>query len=265
MSKTVRNILIFVAIVIVGCCFLGLIGALVGKNTPDTNTEVSQQQATQVQPDAQEQDAPSTAVPEPATFTPQPPPPTPEPSTATPTPLPQPIHLSGSNDSIVDIDKWVGPAIIHIVANSESRHFAIMPHDENGMLDVLVNTTDPYDGIRPLDFDENEHTTRFEINATGNWDIEIKPLVTAPHFSIPGLYQDSGDKVIILDGGTPDVARINGNAGGRHFAVLAYGARYGDVLVNTTDPYDGDVIVDVEMLILEIVATGPWSIDMSTR
>ncbi len=76
--------------------------------------------------------------------------------------------------------------------------------------------------------------------------------------------EGKGDQVIVLSGGKPDTAKIRGNAGKRFFAVKSYGD-ISDLLVNTVDPYDGEVLVDAGTLVLEVQAEGPWSIEVMGR
>lgn len=217
---------------------------------------------------------PSTDAPEPTelpepTRTPQPtktkiPTLTPRP-TPVPTELPDPVIVSGSGDSIVDAENPYGAAIVHITGNAGSHHFAVMNYDTNGnQIDLLVNTTDPYEGVRPLDFRADEHTTRFEVKATGEWQIEILPIKFANSLSVPGTYEGSGDDVLLLLGGTPDLAKVKGNAGAHHFAILSYG-KYSDLLVNTTDVYEGTVLLSSDVVALEIDAEGSWSIQVTSK
>ena len=192
-----------------------------------------------------------TLTPKPTrTFTPKP----------TATPLPEPILLTGSGDDIVDFENPFEFAIVKITGNASSRHFAIINYGSDGTkYDLLVNTTDSYEGIRPLDFYQDQHTTRFEVTATGEWSIEILPIIEARDLTVPGTVDGSGDDVIRLSGKDPDIANITGNAGSRHFAVIGY-ANFRDLLVNTTDPYDGRIVIDSDTFILEIIASGEWSI-----
>jgi len=174
--------------------------------------------------------------------------------------------LSGSGDTILDVERGNEPSLIHITGNAGSRHFAIVSYNSSGeRIDLLVNTTDPYDGVRPLDFLDSEHATRFEISATGSWTIEIVPVQQIERLDIPGEFTGTGDYVFAFAGGTPDTAKITGNASSRHFAVIGWGGNGRDLLVNTTDPYNGTVIVDRETFILEVKATGDWSINIATR
>lgn len=182
-----------------------------------------------------------------------------------PTTTPEPIIFTGTGDSIVDFVNPFQLAIVHITGNGQSHHFAVKNYNSNGeTIDLLVNTTDPYDGIRPLDFRNDEHTARFEVNATGEWKIEVLPISSARVMAVPGIIEGQGDEVILLKGAKPDLAKIKGNSESRHFAVHAYG-NFSDLLVNTTDPYDGTVIVNEDVVVLEITATGIWSIELTAR
>ncbi|MDQ3549035.1 MAG: hypothetical protein M3439_09470 [Chloroflexota bacterium] len=109
-----------------------------------------------------------------------------------------------------------------------------------------------------MDFRSGEQTTRLQITASGEWYVEIRPLSTARLITAPGTIEGTGDDVFIVNG-EPDTALITGNADARHFAVIAYGER-SNLLVNTTDPYDGRVIVANDTVVVEVTAEGPWTI-----
>lgn len=199
----------------------------------------------------------STATPVLPTPTPEPPTPTPVPPT--PTTPPEPIVLEGQGDSIVDVNKWEGPALVRVEGNAESRHFAVLTHGGD-YPDAIVNTTDVYRGVRLIDF-EDSLTSRFEVNAEGGWRIEVLPLSEARVLVVPGMISGEGDEVLILDG-VADLATIRGNEAERHFAVMTHGDRFPDAIVNTTDPYEGTVIVGSETTVLEVLAVGGWTIEV---
>ncbi|HUG14685.1 MAG TPA: hypothetical protein VMM78_06660 [Thermomicrobiales bacterium] len=203
-----------------------------------------------------------TSTPEP-TATPQPTAtPTPVPPTPTATPAPQPIAYSGSGDDVISIEKPGGPdsvAIAYIRGNAAGNHFAVTSYGDGGeYVDLLVNTTDPYEGIVLLDIRQGERTTLLEITATGEWHVEVRPLAAARRVSIPGAVEGMGDDVLIVDG-TPSTAHITGNAGASHFAVIAYGDR-SHLLVNTTDPYEGRVIIASDVVLVQVDAEGGWQV-----
>lgn len=182
-----------------------------------------------------------------------------------PTPTPEPIVLTGTGDSVVDFENPFTVGIIHIIGNSSGRYFGVKSYSSNGeSLELLVNTTDPYDGILPMDFRDGEHTTRFEVTAKGQWTIEILPLLSARSISVPGTITGKGDEVILLSGSKPDLAKIKGNSSGRYFGVTGYG-NYSDLLINTTDPYEGTVILASDTIVLEIKASGEWSIEITNK
>jgi hypothetical protein len=276
--KSRKSIIIIAIIGIVFlCCIVTLIIGLIRSSTPEgkaTSTARAEiQQATQTEKAQPTNTQLSTNLPAPTnttipTNTPAPtyttkPSNTPAP-TNTPTMTLTPIVLTGSGDSIVDVETS-GPALVHIVGNDSSRFFAVINYDANNrQIDLLVNTTDPYDGVRPLDFLDSDHTARFEVQATGSWTIEVLPLSTIHKLDIPGEISGKGDYVFAITGGTPDTAIVTGNADSRFFAVLGWGNTR-DLLVNTTDPYSGTVLLNSDTIIIEVQAEGEWTMSFTIR
>lgn len=193
---------------------------------------------------------------------------TPEP-TATPSPptaTPEPISLVGTGDSVVNVDLDGGPRLVHITGNASARYFSVVSLDENNQeIDLLANETSAYDGIKPLDWFESEHTHRFEVKASGDWTITIYPLSEAKTLAVPGQLSGHGDDVIMLTGAPRDIAVINGNGDARYFSVTSWGPNGIDLLVNTTDAYQGQVVLDREALYLEVAASGPWTIQVDSQ
>ena len=68
-----------------------------------------------------------------------------------------------------------------------------------------------------------------------------------------------------MDGDTPDIATISGNQDSHYFGVAGYGSGFPDMLVNTTDPYQGQTVVESGVVVLEIEAVGNWSIELSGK
>jgi hypothetical protein len=294
--KSNRNkIIIAIAGIVVLCCCGALAYGAYLNSTPEgqatATVRAQEQEATRAEQtsiaaieateDARPTDTPlPTDTPEPTntpaptdtptqTNTPEPtntPKPTNTPApTETPTVTPTPIVLTGTGDAIVDIDKGAEAALVHITGNSASRFFAVVNYDNAGeQIDLLVNTTEPYDGVRPLDFRDDEHTARFEVQADGAWTIEILPLSAIEKVEVPGEISGVGDYVFALVAGTPDTATITGNASSRFFAVMGYGNGI-DLLVNTTDPYEGIVLLDPETLVIDVQAVGEWTIEIEAR
>jgi hypothetical protein len=206
---------------------------------------------------------PPTATPEPPTNTPPPPTETPIPPTSTP--APDPIVITGSSDSIEDFENPFGAGLYFIEGNQCGRYFGVVSYDAMGnQVELLVNSTDPYKGVRPLDF-EKKQSTRLEIKSQCAWSITIAPLTAIRVLDVPGQIEGTGDDVILLRGGTPDLAEITGNASGRYFGVYSYGMGSYDVMVNTTEPYTGKVQVNADSLIFEIKSVDDWNIAVTAR
>ncbi len=189
---------------------------------------------------------------------------TPEP-TLPPTEIPAPLVYTGTGDSIVDVEKSYDAAIVHITGNDASNYFGVTSYDANNeVLDLLVNTTDPYDGVRPMDFMANQVTARFEVQASGPWTIEVSPFASVEKLIIPGEISGKGDYVFAIAGGTPDTAVITGNADSYYFGVTGY-STWPDMLVNTTDPYDGTVLLDSDTFVIVVQAVGDWTVKINTK
>lgn len=173
---------------------------------------------------------------------------------------------SGTGDDVVKISKPDQdlPALLVISGNRDSRHFAIIAIDDSGnRVGALVNTTEPYAGIVPVDLPPRTNTALLEIKASGSWRIQLYSIGAAQRLKVPGTFEGEGDNVLWIEG-KPNLAKIHGNFASRHFAVIAYdggGNRLG-AKVNTTDPYSGKVIIPSRTLLLKITAVGGWGVDL---
>lgn len=190
----------------------------------------------------------------------------------TATPLPEPVVYEGTGDSIVDIKNPFGLAIIHIVGNSGSQYFGVKTYDaSNNELDLLVNTGDPYDGVRPLDWEDGKKAARLEIKSGGKWHVDISPLASLEKNQPPTTVTGKGDNVVLFCcDAKVDTLKIKGNANKGYFGVVAWGTDT-ELLVNTGDPYDGTVLLPGDLAVgsgiftLVIRAEGDWSVEATVR
>jgi hypothetical protein len=181
--------------------------------------------------------------------------------------LEAPGIIEGKGDEVIKVSNSI-LGLIKVKGNASSLYFSVKNYGEDTQLiDLLVNTTDPYEGIRPLDFREGENTTWLEIKSEDEWTIEIMPISYARVLNVPGKIDGKGDDVIVLSGSVPDLAKIVGNAESLYFSVKNYSSDgyILDLLVNTTDPYEGMVILSKDTAFLEIVSEGDWSIEITTK
>jgi hypothetical protein len=192
------------------------------------------------------------------------------PPTTTSTPEPTPLNFSGTGDSSMDVSSWPHqPGVISYSGQSGKGFFAIVPYDEKGspMSSICtVNTFDPYKGSCLFNAD-GQYATRLETKTTGNWVIKINPLSQARTLLVPGSIEGNGNEVIVLSGGIPVQAAITGNKEKQLFSLIPYTADGKRMisLVNTTDSYQDTVSIHGNTAILEVLATGSWSIAITSK
>lgn len=184
--------------------------------------------------------------------------PTPRPTN---TPIPGLIYeLVGYGDSVEEIPTIDGIAVAVIAGNDESRYFGVTSYDKDGnRINMLVNATNPYVGSHPIGL-FSEPVAFLEIKATGAWRIYILKGATmrallGGHGSISG----KGDDVFVLPSPHGKIAEIDGNYESRYFGVTMYTESQRKLLVNTTDPYQGTVLVGGESAIIVVTAEGEWT------
>lgn len=186
-----------------------------------------------------------------------------DPSQAAPSPepvpaSPEPVTYTGSGDDVIDIEPPTDQFVLQITGNGSARHFAVQGYDSQGEpTELFVNTTDPY--TEGITIDPTFTTTTLEISATGAWSISLTPLQSLEQITAGTTLEGTGDQVLLVSG-NPTRASITGNAGAHHFAVTVYGPSGSDLLVNTTDPYEGNVMVTGDPVVLEVDSEDAWSI-----
>ena len=155
--------------------------------------------------------------------------------------------------------------VIHVTGNAAGEEFWVKNYDKDGeLIGLLVNTNETYDGIRPLDFLNTENTGEIEINAIGEWEVEITDIFEAPFLAMPGGFTQSGDYVVVLGGGLPYSAYIKKDEAKGSFRILGYGNSI-EVLFDTTEPVEGIIPIGADIVALEIQAQGGGTIDENPR
>lgn len=167
---------------------------------------------------------------------------------------------TGNGDDVIEIELLPEISVFQITGNADDMHFAVKGYDTDGnSTGLFVNTTDVYSGTV---IDPTQETTLLEISATGDWKVEVSSIYSQQMISIGDTISGSGDEILLIKN-YGKTASIVGNASEYHFAVKTYGAKGNDLLVNTTDPYDGKVMLNDEPVIMEITAVGEWSVTLN--
>ena len=176
---------------------------------------------------------------------------------------PAPIIYTGSGDNVIFLDpeelSVFGVWVLYVKGNSTDNYFAVKGWDANDNgTELFVNTTSPYEGIT---VDLTQTTTQLEITASGEWTVEIRSVFSCDSIDSTAPYTGSGDSFLLIVG-EPKTAHIQGNNGKNFFAVKTYGLTDNELLVNTTDAYDGTVKCKGEPLMMEITAENSWCIEL---
>lgn len=171
-----------------------------------------------------------------------------------------PIEYTGTGDSVIFLDDIPSGWVLYADGNAEDRYFCIQGYDDNDQFtEFFVNTTEPYSGTT---IDVNFATTQLEITATGEWSIEIRPLIGCDTITVGEPYKSTGDSVLIVSGDAK-TADIYGNARAAYFGVHAIGAGSADLLVNTTEEYSGTVKCKNNPQFIVVIASDEWGIRMN--
>lgn len=171
-----------------------------------------------------------------------------------------PIEYTGTGDSVIFLDEIPAGWVLYAEGNADGRYFCIKGYDDNDKSTKLfVSTTEPYSGTT---IDGNFATTQLEITATGDWRVEIRPLIGCDTVIVGEPYKSSGDAVLIVSGDAK-TADIYGNAREAYFGVHTIGAGSADLLVSTTEAYSGTVKCKNNPHFIVVIASDEWGIRLN--
>lgn len=172
----------------------------------------------------------------------------------------EPLVFTGTGNSVVEVDTDIDEYVFHITGNEAEGSFTVKAYSADGKYKQLVNATGSYDGVT---IDPDFITEKLEIEATGDWNVEILPLSSCPVIGVGGTLNMGSDAVILVEG-DPSSAEIKGNNAKRYFSVKAYDMN-GDskLLVSETDNYDGTVKISTTPRYLVVTAVGKWRIKLN--
>ena len=182
--------------------------------------------------------------------------------------IPESVIYTGNGDDVIDIERPGGQEnfLIYIEGNQSKGHFAVKGLDSFGnTTDLYANTTKYYKGLNLSKTDYYTlPTEKLEITASTDdkWLIEIRPIEKVETISPQGTYSNEGDYVFKIDSSINSIT-IKGNQEENHFAVMSHDGIFDDyeLLVNTTDYYEGKVSVSYDMEYFEVTAKGEWSFE----
>ena len=239
------------AVLMVGCGQANDVAAPATTTTPPTSSTTTTVPSTTVKPTTTTA-APTTTTTAPTTTTTAP--------TTTTTAPPDPVHYQGTGSDVVTIAKPGTGAVLFTATHSGERNFAVWAMDAAGKkLELMVNTIGSYSGSSVLDA-TGEQTALLEIEADGEWRIDLAPLSRATSWDGVSPITGTGDSVVRIAGGLPKVtvASIT-HDGSRNFAVWSYTSRNRDLVVNDFGAYTGRHVLASGTALLAITADGNWA------
>ena len=150
-----------------------------------------------------------------------------------------------------------------------TSNFIVKSYNANNEeLDLIVNKIGEYRGRKFLDIFEGQESTRFQIEASGKWEIRVLPF-TGTNLTIvlnpTNGFDGTGDDIVVIGDGKWDLLKIDAK-GKRNFIIHGWGKNSGrDLLVNEIAPYNGTIILPTGTYMFEIEATGPWHLEVTTK
>lgn len=165
------------------------------------------------------------------------------------------FEYSGSGDDVVKGLKTIDGEFSYANITHEGDGFFSVEAHHGDTYDLLVNTTEPYDG-RTLLYPDTEYV--FVVNGEGDWNIWVQRCLSSSSDEFSG----SGDYVTPIFLGTSDTYEITTKGDG-HFAVTGYSSNGKELLVNTTDQdYSGKIYFNIkdDGAFFEINAEREWEI-----
>ena len=129
--------------------------------------------------------------------------------------------------------------------------------------DSLINTIGPYSGTRLFDIDD-QHTSAFDVQASGLWTITVEPPASARVWTGASPVSGTGDDVLQLSPTSAAHAVATFSYGGSGaFTVDGFSPSGDDGLVSTIGPFHGQVPLLEGTFLLEVQGVGSWSITLA--
>lgn len=173
--------------------------------------------------------------------------------------------FSGSGDDIVIVKSVSVTVLVTMTHDGESNFSVVSKTSNDDYIDLLANEIGPYSGTMIQELGTSSWMKKklglFEVEADGNWTIEIKPLSKAQKWNGKPL-SGSGDLVVQVPKKTkPGNRLIMSHVGDSNFTVITYSSKgkYMDLKANEIGDYSGGVTFGKSAYI-SIQTQGDWTI-----
>lgn len=257
---------------LIAAVFVFIVGlaAAAGPSDPQDGSTAAAESTTTAKPTATSGQAPATTTPATtASTTPttaKPTTTTARPTTTTAAPL-APTVYEGSGTAVVTV-KLAPSQIIVNASHGGSSNFIVKPVDQTGTAgSSLINEIGPYSG-RLLVPDPTK-VVALSVKADGPWRFEfneLRPGVTVNVAKVGEPYNGNGKDVVMVALPSTGLVKAAFTATASNFIVRPYDSsgRGSSSLVNEIAPWSGEVIVKNATVLLDVDATGPWTMTLTT-
>jgi hypothetical protein len=182
---------------------------------------------------------------------------------------PEPIILSGNGQEATSKFILEKGLTIFNMKHDGTSNFAVWLMDSSGRrVDLLVNEIGEFDGSKAIGI-ENAGQYILDIDANGNWEVEIKQPRPITGSSIPKTITGVGQKVTELFYLNTGLIRFEmKHDGNSNFAIwlLNSEGRRIELLVNEIGHFDGSKAVGITepggLYLLDIAADGNWQVSI---
>jgi hypothetical protein len=181
----------------------------------------------------------------------------PTPTTTTP-PLAQPMVYDGSGSTVLDLGATLTEPKILVASNDGGSNFIINAKSETledqGAL--YVNEIGPTSGTYLLNLHDSDRSRFLEIDAEGNWHVEILDLRAARPWQ--GTVSGVGSDVVVYTGqpGLLDYLCVGDSN------CIMTDALDSDLYVNEIGPISGTTTIAQGPMLIEVNADGDWSMNV---
>jgi hypothetical protein len=162
----------------------------------------------------------------------------------------------------IDVSAWQEPVIISFAHDGAGLFKAISYNSLGEPLSTLVDVIGPYTG-RQIMNTGGVHYSAIEVQAHGNWRVEIQPLTTAVLLELPTTIKGKNPEVFRLDRMTYEMTLDIRNVSDWVY-VIGYGENgYFRIIADEVAPFKKTIIIkDPDITFLEINTSGNWTLDI---
>ncbi len=177
-------------------------------------------------------------------------------------PVPKPVRYTGTGTKRITLRRpEAGETLVYVKGNAAGGLFLVSTFDKGGkQVGMLVNTLEPYEGVRVLDMTSFTQAHALEVQGKGAWTVELRSARSAKAFTLTA--SGRGDAVLRYEGRAGTAAIRGGGAMGL-FMVMTRANGFPTPVASTVGTFSGSKRWPAGPVLVEVQSSGPWSIRVS--